>query len=81
MTSKPIGDMALLHVIDDMRFGRHPAQQWEVDKQYWVIRTIVTYMMPSREIQKEAWAEFRALKLDGPATPRQRMEVEAVCQV
>jgi hypothetical protein len=66
------GDSAMRHVIDDMRLGHHPAPQWEQEKQYWVIRTIVTYMAPSAELQAEAWAEHKAMRLDEPARPYQR---------
>lgn len=72
MTACHLGDMSLRRVIEDMRMGRHPAKQWEIDKSYWEIRTISTYMGPSPEVQAEAWAEFRALKLDAPVKPYDR---------
>jgi hypothetical protein len=74
LSAPSIGDIAMRHVIDDMRLGRHPAPQWELDKQYWVVRTIVQYMAPSAELQAEAWAEHKAMRLDRPAKPYQRRQ-------
>lgn len=72
MSLRQIGDSALRHEIDDMRLGHHPAPKWEQEAKYWVIRTIVQYMAPGAELQAEAWAEHKAMRLDAPAKPYQR---------
>lgn len=69
------GDQAMRLVIDEMRMGKHPAPSWEIEKQWWVIRTIETFMAPSRALVVEALAEHKALKNDAPTVPHQRLAV------